>query len=472
MGWQIPRPTGRLRGRSRSARGSTGSATRPVASSTSARPSPCARDSTPTSRTSRACTPAPSTWSPRRPVSSGRSSTPRSRRSSSSTPGSRSSTRASTSSTATTSRTRGSRSRSPRSSRASWSCAGPSARACATSARTATRGRFATRSTPCSGSSRCGRAVRVCSGAPRRSVGPACSVTSASAPRPASTGSAPRSTGRSSTTSWPSWAVRPRASPGASRSACARRPRRRSTSSPPGSATTSPHSTGCSRSRRSCSATAPTPTCSDSRSTRSRSPCRSSPCAADASVASGDGSPTVADDTDVPELVQRALVTLYGESASEAVPRQVLVPELPADADVVTELLSELRGGPVTIRVPRRGDKKRLIETVEQNAHQSMARHKLKRAGDLTARSKALEELQDVSGPAHGTAAHRVLRRLQPPGHRDRRVDGGVRGRFAAQVRVPPLHDPARGPERRRRHARGHHPPARTTAQGPRGGRR
>ena len=103
-----------------------------------------------------------------------------------------------------------------------------------------------------------------------------------------------------------------------------------------------------------------------------------------------------ADDTDVPELVQRALVTLYGESASEAVPRQVLVPELPADADVVTELLSELRGGPVTIRVPRRGDKKRLIETVEQNAHQSMARHKLKRAGDLTARSQALEEIQDV----------------------------------------------------------------------------
>ncbi len=105
-----------------------------------------------------------------------------------------------------------------------------------------------------------------------------------------------------------------------------------------------------------------------------------------------------ADDADVPELVQRALVTLYGESAPEAVPRQVLVPELPADADVVTELLSELRGGPVTIRVPKRGDKKRLIETVEHNAHQSMARHKLKRSGDLTARSRALEEIQDALG--------------------------------------------------------------------------
>jgi excinuclease ABC subunit C len=105
-----------------------------------------------------------------------------------------------------------------------------------------------------------------------------------------------------------------------------------------------------------------------------------------------------ADEADVPELVQRALVTLYGESAPDAVPRQVLVPELPADAGVVTELLTELRGGPVTIRVPRRGDKRRLLETVAQNAHQSMARHKLKRSGDLTARSQALEELQEALG--------------------------------------------------------------------------
>ena len=103
-----------------------------------------------------------------------------------------------------------------------------------------------------------------------------------------------------------------------------------------------------------------------------------------------------ADDVPFAEMVQRALVTLYEESSAEAVPRQILVPELPTDVDVVTELLTELRGGPVTIRVPQRGDKKRLMETVTQNAHQSMARHKLKRAGDLTARSLALEELQET----------------------------------------------------------------------------
>jgi excinuclease ABC subunit C len=105
-----------------------------------------------------------------------------------------------------------------------------------------------------------------------------------------------------------------------------------------------------------------------------------------------------ADDAGFPELVQRAVMTLYENTTAEAIPRQVLVPELPADLDAVTELLGELRGGPVRIRVPQRGDKKRLLETVQQNAQQVMARHKLKRAGDLTARSKALEEIQEYLG--------------------------------------------------------------------------
>jgi excinuclease ABC subunit C len=94
------------------------------------------------------------------------------------------------------------------------------------------------------------------------------------------------------------------------------------------------------------------------------------------------------------DYVQRALMTLYAETAPDAVPPVVLVPEMPADAAAVVELLSEHRGRPVTIRVPRRGDKRRLLETVEQNAREAMARHKLKRASDLTARSAALEELR------------------------------------------------------------------------------
>lgn len=92
--------------------------------------------------------------------------------------------------------------------------------------------------------------------------------------------------------------------------------------------------------------------------------------------------------------VQRALMTLYADTAAEAVPPLVLVPVLPAEASAVTELLSEHRGRPVAVRVPQRGDKRRLLETVEQNAREAMGRHKLKRASDLNARSAALEALR------------------------------------------------------------------------------
>jgi excinuclease ABC subunit C len=74
----------------------------------------------------------------------------------------------------------------------------------------------------------------------------------------------------------------------------------------------------------------------------------------------------------------------------------VLVPELPEDADVYTELLEELRGGKVSLRVPQRGDKRSLLETVERNAKEAFARHRVKRSSDLNARSLALSELQEA----------------------------------------------------------------------------
>ncbi|MFT4299963.1 MAG: excinuclease ABC subunit UvrC [Aeromicrobium sp.] len=113
------------------------------------------------------------------------------------------------------------------------------------------------------------------------------------------------------------------------------------------------------------------------------------------SAASTDAGASTAD-TDLPELVQRAVMALYEDGAPTAVPREVLVPVLPADTAALEELLAEQRGGPVRFRVPQRGDKRRLMETVEQNAQQALARHKLKRAGDLTTRSRALEELQEA----------------------------------------------------------------------------
>ncbi len=82
--------------------------------------------------------------------------------------------------------------------------------------------------------------------------------------------------------------------------------------------------------------------------------------------------------------------------AGSGLPREILLPVLPPDADAVAELLGEVRGGRVELRVPRRGDKRTLLETVERNARQTLALHRTKRASDLTARSRALAELQEA----------------------------------------------------------------------------
>ena len=96
----------------------------------------------------------------------------------------------------------------------------------------------------------------------------------------------------------------------------------------------------------------------------------------------------------VPEIVGHLLQQVYGGESGEGVPREVLVPVLPDDPDAVSTWLGSLRGSNVDLRVPQRGDKRTLLETVHRNAKQSLARHKLARAGDLTARSQALQELQ------------------------------------------------------------------------------
>jgi excinuclease ABC subunit C len=100
------------------------------------------------------------------------------------------------------------------------------------------------------------------------------------------------------------------------------------------------------------------------------------------------------------ELVEHFLVQLYGGEEGDGVPREVLVPALPPESAVLEELLSERRGSRVQIRVPQRGDKKTLQETVARNAAQSLALHKTKRASDLTTRNRALAEIQEHLGLA------------------------------------------------------------------------
>ncbi|MCL1899777.1 MAG: excinuclease ABC subunit UvrC [Promicromonosporaceae bacterium] len=114
------------------------------------------------------------------------------------------------------------------------------------------------------------------------------------------------------------------------------------------------------------------------------------------------------------DLVEHLLQQVYGDEGREpelrtggddrgegsAVPREILVPTLPANPPQVRAWLTGLRGAAVTLKVPQRGDKRALAETVTKNAQQALVLHRTRRAGDLTTRSQALSELQAALGLA------------------------------------------------------------------------
>ena len=104
------------------------------------------------------------------------------------------------------------------------------------------------------------------------------------------------------------------------------------------------------------------------------------------------------DDVSTGDLVEQLLLQVYGDATRDAVPREVLVPADPPDAPEIEALLSEVRGARVAVRVPQRGDKRALLETVARNAAQALTLHKTRRGGDLTTRSKALQEVQEALG--------------------------------------------------------------------------
>jgi excinuclease ABC subunit C len=95
------------------------------------------------------------------------------------------------------------------------------------------------------------------------------------------------------------------------------------------------------------------------------------------------------------ELVARVLEGLYWEPTL-GLPKQVLVPEEPANRGLYEAWLEELRGSKVSVRVPQRGDKRALHETVTRNAKEEFNRHRLRRAADHNSRARALNELQDA----------------------------------------------------------------------------
>lgn len=127
------------------------------------------------------------------------------------------------------------------------------------------------------------------------------------------------------------------------------------------------------------------------------------------------------EDEDAAGLLSQLLMQVYGEYAPQktkkhraksqaksvddvahvaanALPREIWLPALPKNHQALANWLTQLRGGTVKIRVPKRGPKAKLAQTVHLNAVQALARHKLARVGDLTERSRALEELRTGLG--------------------------------------------------------------------------
>ena len=101
------------------------------------------------------------------------------------------------------------------------------------------------------------------------------------------------------------------------------------------------------------------------------------------------------DEGDDSDLMEDLLQQIYSEGAL-TVPAEVLVSVLPVNASVLREWLSAKRSARVDLRVPSRGDKRALMETVLRNSVNALHLHTSRRTSDLTTRSRALREIQEA----------------------------------------------------------------------------
>ena len=177
------------------------------------------------------------------------------------------------------------------------------------------------------------------------------------------------------------------------------------------------------------------------------------------------------EDLSGPEFMALVIAQVYGADGAE-VPRRVLVPEEPDDREILQSWLRGVRGGPVDIAVPLRGAKRALQDTVTRSAGEDLARHRLRRAADHNARSKALTELQDALSLREAPLRIECYDMSHLQGTDYVGLHGGVRGRAGQAVGLPALQGEDRPWQRRlRRHGGGAHAPAHR-AQGGTGGAR
>jgi excinuclease ABC subunit C len=99
-----------------------------------------------------------------------------------------------------------------------------------------------------------------------------------------------------------------------------------------------------------------------------------------------------ADELTGAEIVAAFIEQHYNQTTF--VPREILVSEEVEEAEVLEEWLSQKRGGKVALRRPQRGEKRELVEMVQQNAEEGMTERYTQREQELAATEGAMEELQ------------------------------------------------------------------------------
>ena len=89
------------------------------------------------------------------------------------------------------------------------------------------------------------------------------------------------------------------------------------------------------------------------------------------------------------------LFSIYGDGVTE-IPSIIHMNHEPADSQALISWLSSIAGHKVTIKVPQRGEKVELLDTVDRNAHYALIQYLSKRANDAAVSGKALIELEEV----------------------------------------------------------------------------
>jgi excinuclease ABC subunit C len=85
-------------------------------------------------------------------------------------------------------------------------------------------------------------------------------------------------------------------------------------------------------------------------------------------------------------------------ASTDAVPRALLTPLMPSEADELAAYLADRRGVRVTISVPERGEKRRLVALATQNAVEALARERAEWLADTAKRDEALTEIATALG--------------------------------------------------------------------------